>query len=101
MYICTMGNLIQVDKFHCDEISEQANDFINKYRGKWNNFIINARLAVENGDQDRLNEAINRLAPYLDKEGGKQLWEELWTWVVLSNRGKWKNKKANEIQEKD
>ena len=100
-----MGNLIQMERFHCDELSEQANDFINNYRARWNNFIVQAHIAVVNDDQDRLNEAINRLAPYLIEAGaedeGKSLWEELWSWVVRSNKGKWKVRSKQHKEENE
>lgn len=85
-----MGNLIQIDRFHCDELSEQANEFINTYRTNWATFILQVQIAVKKGDQQLLNAAINRLAPCFDEEENpKELWEELWSWVVRNNKDKW------------
>ena len=85
-----MGNLIQIEKFHSDELSEHANEFINDHRPNWNNFIIQAQLAVRRGDQDLLDVAISKIAPcFEEEEDPKALWEELWSWVVRSNKGKW------------
>ena len=88
-----MGNLVQIEKFHSDELSEQANEFINMYRYRWNNFLVQTQIAVRNGDQQLLDEAIGKLCPYLEREENpKELWEELWTWLVKSNRGRWNKK---------
>lgn len=90
-----MGNLVQIEKFHSDELSQQANDFINSHRPNWNNFLVQAQLAVKRGDQDLLDVAISKIAPcFEEEEDPKALWEELWSWVVRSNKGKWNKTNA-------
>lgn len=86
-----MGNLVQIDRFHSDELSEQANCFINNHRPNWNNFILQVQVAVRNKDQDKLDTAISKLVPcFEEEEDPKALWEELWSWVVKNNKKKWK-----------
>lgn len=85
-----MGNLIQIETFHSDELSEQANEFINTYRPNWAHFLVQAQIAVRSGSQDLLDSAIEQLVPCLqDEDNPKELWEELWSWVVRNNKGKW------------
>lgn len=83
-----MGNLVHIERFYSDELSERANDFINNHRVEWSNFIVKVKMAIRERSQDKLDAAIETIAYFIDDEGGEELWEELWNWVVRNNRAR-------------